>query len=212
MPDQEIPVLRRIINREPEEPQAAPMPAAERPNLHVVPLPGSQMTRQEQIHAALAHALRAARLRARETWRRDGGPVHVLKTGKPPSIGEHLAYGDSRAWVPHGHDGGIADRSGLAWNRTAGLWLVALGNGISATGHKPFRGVITWTLLYLLIALGLYGLGDHSAAVIMLGALGAVILAAVLAVLLWPARRLPQPVQPDGPDDTYEEELEDVDS
>lgn len=105
----------------------------------LVTLSGGQMALPEQAKAALAHAWRIARRRTKDLSEREGGIVHGLLNAKPPSVGEQHAYSASRAWVPPGHDNGIAERAGVIYHLLVGRPGVALGNTISALASRPLR-------------------------------------------------------------------------
>jgi len=178
MPDQ-LPTLLRMVRSEPDpEPEPdehAPEPGPDEirqgATVRLLPLQGAQMSWLEQVNAAALHALRVALLKARETARHPRGMIHDLLNAKPPSVAEHLEYGRRRAWVPPGHEGGIADQAGFAWNHTGAVVGVAIGNWISATAHRPYRTLVTFTITYLITAAGLYAIGDRTAAIWMAGVL-----------------------------------------
>ena len=128
----------------PEAPQAAtedPRPPAP------LILRGGKMTPQQQVWAAFSHAVLAARHHARAQSRREGGLVNGLMNGKPPSFREQSEYAASRAWVPPGHEGGLAERAGVLYHAVIGKPGVALGNTISAVFARPLRLAIAAFLL-----------------------------------------------------------------
>lgn len=133
----QIPLLRQ----EPEEPlDEAPAPAPPPEARQEVPA-----APEPQALAVIPHAFRVASRRAKALAEREGGWVNGLLAGKPPSVAEQREYLRTRAWLPPGHEGGIADRAGAVYHRVIGIPGVALGNWISATCARPFR--FAWTLL-----------------------------------------------------------------
>ena len=129
-------LVPRDSTAEEGEVPATPGPAAP---AALVPLSGRRMSVREQSAAAVTHAFRTGWRRARDLARREGGLVHGLLAARPPSVLEHFQYGTSRAWVPPGHDGGLAERLGVLYNRTIGAALVLAGEVLIGTGHKPLR-------------------------------------------------------------------------
>jgi hypothetical protein len=103
------------------------------------PLAGAPMTIREQTTAVLACAFRASVARMRDLSRREGGPLHALLSGKPPSVIEQCEYARSREWVPEGHNGGFADRLGVLYHVVLGRPGVAAGNTVSAIFARPLR-------------------------------------------------------------------------
>lgn len=141
---------------EPEQtapaPQAEPEPEDPPAGVVAVTLHGDRMPIRSQAGAAAGHAFRAARLRARDMARRPGGPVNALLEGKPPSVAEQGDYARSRAWVPPGHQGGLADRLGVIYHLLIGRPGVALGNSVSAVASRPLRfGLFLLTVLIVTV-------------------------------------------------------------
>lgn len=127
-------VSRADPGEETAEPPDAPVPATA-----LAPLTGRRMSVREQSSAAVTHAFRTGWRRARDLARREGGLVHGLLSGKPPSVTEQCEYAKSRAWVPPGHDGGLAERSGAVYHALIGRPGVAAGNLIAAVCARPLR-------------------------------------------------------------------------
>lgn len=150
-------------DRDPEPPEE---PGEPEPTLPVPP--AQEMTRQEQAGELLRSGLRAARFRARELRKREGGLLHAARTYKAPSLDEQAAYAQNRAWVPRGHEGGAIDRSGTLYHKLiAGPVLWALLAGIWLT-VRPLRLAIAFTAAWLLAAIGAWILGAHAIAIVML--------------------------------------------
>lgn len=95
----DISVLKQIISQ--QSPPAGDAGVTDaHPDLTVVPLAGSQMSRPEQAQAALSHAWHLATLRIRDLREREGGMLHSAYHGNPESLAELDEYRRSRAWVP----------------------------------------------------------------------------------------------------------------
>ena len=96
---------------------------------------------------------RAARRRAREASNRDGNWVSDFLAAKPRSVNEQRAYLANRGWLPPGHEGGIADRAGEAFQVGIGVPGVAFFNAgaLTCKGGYRFAGV-TAVLLVALFA------------------------------------------------------------
>ena len=135
------------IAGEPDGPDVATGP--------LVALEGGQMAWHDQTRAALAHAYRIARLRSSELQRREGGMVRGLLDAQPGSVQDQRDYAKSRAWVPAGHDGGIAEWCGVIYHALIGRPAVAFFNACSAIFARPLRlalavlilGVVTVIML-----------------------------------------------------------------
>ena len=139
--------LLRIIRRE-DEPAAEPDETGESPTTPLVTLQGERMKPREQAVAAVRFSVE----RARTGTGREGGVVHGLRNAKPPSVAEHAEYAASRAWVPPGCEGGLAERAGVLYHALIGRPGVALGNTISALCARPLRFTIA-VLIVLVIVL-----------------------------------------------------------
>jgi len=147
---------------------AAPAPAA------LVLLEGGQMGWRNQCVAAVAHSIRLARHRSRELAEREGGMVSGLLSSPPPSVADQNAYAKSRAWVPPGQDGGLAEGMGVIYHALVGRPGVAVGNAFSATHARPLRWCIALgvTLALAIIVLVLTG---HVLAAVLAGVAAAVL-------------------------------------
>jgi hypothetical protein len=152
-----MPRLRRAPEpaRDLETPQAARAEAEPAPVTAVqlaapAPVEAAQMSTLLHCRIVLAHAFTVARRKAKDAAERDGGWVNALLAAKPPSVNEQREYVHRRAWLPQGHEGGIADVAGVGYHRAIGYWLVGIGDGISGTGARPFRFV--WAFLAFLLA------------------------------------------------------------
>jgi hypothetical protein len=117
----------------------------------IMTLSGGQMALPDQAKAALGHAWRAALRRSRDLSEREGGLVHGLFNAKPPSVAEQHAYSASRAWVPPGHDNGIAEKAGVIYHLLVGRPGVALGNTISALAARPLRFFLALLVIAVLL-------------------------------------------------------------
>jgi hypothetical protein len=97
--------------------------------------------------------LRAARRRAREASDREGNWVSDFLAAKPRSVNEQRAYLANRRWLPPGHEGGIADRAGEAYQVAYGVPGVALCNAGLLTFKHGYRFAgVTAVLLVALFA------------------------------------------------------------
>jgi hypothetical protein len=96
---------------------------------------------------------RAARRRARDASAREGNWVSGFLAAKPRSVDEQRGYLANRRWLPPGHEGGIADRLGEAYQVAYGIPGVAAGNAVSLTFKHGFRfAMVTAGLLVVLFA------------------------------------------------------------
>jgi hypothetical protein len=161
---------------ESDDTQAPPPASVRAPDLPA----GSQMSWFQQSNAAVVYTVRTAWHRFRD---REQGVVRGLIEAKPESLAEHSAYVESRRWVQSGYEGGIAERAGVIYGRTAGRAGVALFNAGSAIAARPLRGCLAFLTLYVLAVIGLYALGHRFAAVALTGGLAAFAFLAWLA--LW---------------------------
>ena len=94
------------------------------PGRQLVPLAGGgQMSRRRQLFAAITQGCRQAR-RNWEAAKKRPGPIHWFENWKPESVAELSAYGDSKTWVPAGHEGGTADTVGTFYYSIVAPWLV----------------------------------------------------------------------------------------
>lgn len=156
------------------------------------------MPRHVQAGAAIQQAIRVAQFRIRQARDRDGSLPAALYKGQAPSLEQHHGYVRSKAWVPPGHEGGVADRFGTLFGNTAGAAGVAAGNVISGVSHKPFRATVAFLAVYVLAVICLVFAGEKTIAAWM-GA-GLVIFAVVLYGLLrfWPQKKLDSPMREEG--------------
>jgi len=159
----DLPVLLRMIRGEDDQPAAEPeraepeapeVPGAEPPSLPAI-LPESQVTAKDAAREAMSIAWKAALLRFREMSRTEDGMLHGLLNAKPPSVAEQCKYAQSRAWVPIGHDGGIAETAGTVYHAVIGRPGVALGNSIAALAARPLRFAIAVFLVTLALIVAL---------------------------------------------------------
>jgi hypothetical protein len=134
-----------------EEQDGTEPPAAAEPGGQLIALQGGQMAWQEQARAAVQHGFRVAWLRARELQRREGGLVNGLMNAKPASVQEQCDYAKSRAWVPPGHDGGIAEKAGVIYHALIGRPGVAAGNAWSAVFARPLRLALALLIILVII-------------------------------------------------------------
>lgn len=134
-------LLSVIRGEDAPEPEEAPDATAGEPErVHAVTTPAlATMGWQDQMRAAMGHSWRTARYRSKALSEREGGMVHGLLSAQPPSVRGQCEYAKSRAWVPPGHEGGMADRAGMIYHLLIGRPGVALGNTISGLCARPFR-------------------------------------------------------------------------
>lgn len=126
----------------------------------VTALEGRRLTVREQAQAAAEDAGRTAWRRFRAACKRDGGFVHGLMSEKPPSVAEQVAYAESKAWVTTGHEDGVFDVAGSAYQRFTGISGVAYHDAMAALYARPLRfgiflGVFTALSVILASWLGL---------------------------------------------------------
>jgi len=148
-----FPLLRREEPPAEPAPQQAPAVPEPQPEAALAPQEGGSMGALEQCVATVRHAFRVARRRGKDLAERDGGWVNGLLAAKPPSVNEQRAYLANRGWLPPGHEGGIADKAGVWYQRLIGIPGVAFGNAVSATFARPFRLCVALVVLAAVIAL-----------------------------------------------------------
>jgi hypothetical protein len=95
--------------------------------------------------------LRAARRRARDASDREGNWVSDFLAAKPRSVNEQRSYLGNRRWLEPGHEGGVVDRAGEAYQVAYGIPGVALCNAGSLTFKHAYR--FTGVTAVLLVAL-----------------------------------------------------------
>ena len=133
---------------EPAPQAGAPAPDAALPAGHALARPdGGRVDPLTQCLLFARHACRDARRRARDASSREGNWVSGFLAAKPPSVNEQRSYLASRGWLPPGHEGGIADRAGEAYQVAYGSPGVALGNAIALTFKRGYRFAITAAVL-----------------------------------------------------------------
>lgn len=171
------------------DPAGKALPAAEDAGISPGPLlavlPGERMSVAGQIRTGF----RAMMLRWRDLNSREGGLAHAIYHGKGDSLAELDEYTRSRAWVATGHDGGIAELTVVAWNRSAGWVLVALGGWIRWTGARWLRGTLTFLALYVLAVIVAYATGAHALAGWMTGGLAIFAVTAYILLAFLAGRR-----------------------
>jgi hypothetical protein len=176
----------------PETPQAARQEAAPaQPAAPAVPAP------KPGLGAAMAHGFRSAR---RGMARRDGHWVTEALGGHAPSVNDQRAYLANRGWLPPGHEGGIADRIGEAYQVAVAIPGVAAGLAWAWLVSRQFR--FTWALatgpVALFAVLRLLRAPARTAVLVAFGpALAVVAWVALVAGLLalrraWHGRRNPK--------------------
>ena len=128
---------------------AGPLPAG-----HALTKPdGGNVNVFTQCLMFTRHQFRAARRRAREASNRDGNWVSDALDFKPRSINEQRAHLANRGWLPPGHEGGIADRAGEAYQVAYGIPGVAAANALGWTFKGGYRfALVTAVLLVALFA------------------------------------------------------------
>ena len=191
---------RPVGDAAPEAPPAA-REAGTSPAAPLVTLAGERMSVTEQVRTGIRTALRTVTYRWRDLNSREGGLPHAIYHYNGDSLAELDEYTRSRAWVKSGYDGGVAELTVVAWDRSVGWMLVLLGGWIKWTGARWLRGTITFLVIYLLAAIIAYALGSHGLAGGMI--LGLLIFAvtaySVLAFLA--GRRHRQPVHAAPPEE-----------
>lgn len=165
-----------------------------------VPAAAGHVTYGRQAVEALRFAVRVGRRRWREEQARDGKFIHRMKT-EPRSIQDVCDYADSRAWVPPGHDRGIAEKTGRAYFLLIGVPRVTYHRVRIWEYERPLRWLI-WTAIRFAAAMAVLTLLGHGhlAAWITGAVLAAVVIA---AAVLMPRRSY---VGEDPSEDPAEEE------
>ena len=119
--------------------QEAPAPDAPAPVRNLIAIDGDRMGFGDQAKAAASHAWRIAKRHAKDAREREGSVVAGLARAKLPSIEEQCEYARSRAWVPPGHEDGIAAAMGVVFHALVGRPGVAAANLAGALCARPFR-------------------------------------------------------------------------
>jgi hypothetical protein len=146
----DLSTLLRVVRTEPatagdtgdEKPasaQEAPVQDVPAPARNLITLHGDRMGFGDQAKAAAGHAWRIAKRRAKDAREREGSVVAGLARAKLPSIEEQCQYARSRAWVPPGHEDGIAAAMGVVFHALIGRPGVAAANLAGALCARPFR-------------------------------------------------------------------------
>jgi len=149
------------------------------------------MSPSGHYRAALAHAFRAARHRARALAERDGSLPAGLVNGKPPSLAEQHEYAKARHWVPAGHDGGLLEGMGVVYHAVVGRPGVAAFNAAAAIVSRPLRFVIAAGLALVTACAALAAAGEAGAAVLAGGC--AALLVAAWTATGWLVTNIPNP-------------------
>lgn len=123
------------------------------------PRPGAHVTYGRQVTEAFSFAVREGKRRWREEQRRDGKFIHRMKT-EPRSIQDVCDYADSRAWVPPGHDGGIAEKSGVAYFAIIGKPMVTYHRVRMWEYERPLRWLI-WQAIRFAVVMAVLALLGH---------------------------------------------------
>jgi hypothetical protein len=169
-------------------PHIPPEPVTETTAPAAVALRGAEMTVLDQSRAAIAHAWRVARRHSKDLADREGGMIHGLLRSQPPSPwGQHL-YAASRAWVPPGHDNGIAEKAGVLYHLFIGRPGVTIFDALAGIFARPMRFAIAFGVACALTVITLYVLGYHGLAAGLVAGLGGALALGALALRLWPGR------------------------
>lgn len=135
-----VPRLRSVPAAAEPGPEAPP----ERGAPEALPVPAGAGAAPAGV---IVHAFRTARRSAEHASQREGGWVNGLLVGRPPSVNHQRDYLARRAWLPHGHEGGIADQAGEAYHVAIGIPGVATGNAVSRIASRPFAFCWAWSAL-----------------------------------------------------------------
>jgi len=122
----------------PAPPAASATGAGDVPEVPQIELYGRPMTAGERGARLARHLTR----KARDGAKRPGGLWHDIYHGKPESLAELHAYGDSRAWVPDGHEGSLVPAAGLTYNRTIATAGTAAGLAVIWVTGRMLRLVL----------------------------------------------------------------------
>lgn len=167
-----------------------PVPVPQAPE---TPQAAQQVTTPAQpaaprLTVAIAHGFRSAR---RSMERRDGHWVTEALAGHGPSVDDQRAYLANRGWLPPGHEGGIADRAGEAFQVAVAIPGVAAGNAWTWLVSRQFR--FAWALatgpVALFAILRLLRVSARTAALAAFGPALAVVAWVALVAGLLAARR-----------------------
>lgn len=185
----------------PQDPgEPTPAPAAAGPGQALVTLDGGRMNRWQQAWFAVSLLVRASRRKAKDTAGRDGSWVNHELATPPPSAAAQVAHLRARSWVPAGHEGGLADRWGAAFQVLVAIPGVAFGGWVAKTCASMWRFFITAAVVILFTAAVLVLFGHLLAAELVAGIPVGLTLAVALTVAVWP-----EPRDPWAEDDDKEE-------
>lgn len=143
------------------------------------PLAGRQMGFLDQAR----HQAGYTWLQVRQARHTEGGIIHRLYHGQPRSMAMHADYVRNRRWVKPGHEGGVADKGGVAYHMTIGNPLVAVGNTVTAVGESPLKFGIAYLAGVLpLTELALIGF-HHTTLAVWIAVIHVAVIAAVVLTL-----------------------------
>ena len=157
----------------------------------LVAIDGDRMTWRDDMAATVRHALAVARHQLQAMRERDGGIVHGLMNGQPPSVRQQCDYAANRAWLAPGTDGGTLEGMGVIYHALAGKPGVAIGDAISAVHARPVRWCIA-TVLAAAAAVILLAITGHALAAWIAG-LAVLALAGLWAGAGWLLMRIRRP-------------------
>lgn len=87
---------------------------------------------------------KATRRRGDEATRSEGNWVGRFLNAQPPSVNGQRDYKANKRWLPPGHEGGLADDIGTAYQNVVGIPVVMAGNAVSFAGKRMWR--FTWAM------------------------------------------------------------------
>ena len=190
-----------MLNRDPAPLHAVPeLPEGEttQPMAVVPAAPAVLAGRQMGFLGQARHQAAYTRQQVRELRHREGGVVHRLWHGQPRSMAQHAEYVAERRWVKPGHEGGVADRGGVAFHAVIGKPMVAAGHSISALGESPLKFMIAYFGVFCLSELALCGFHHATLAIWIFIVHVAIVAGVVLTLCVVTGRR----------DDSAEDEAE----
>jgi hypothetical protein len=190
----------------PRPPAPEPAPAASQPLIRL--REGRKMTLGDQTRALAGQTWRQVRRNFREMRKHPGGMINGWLADPGPSVDDQIAYKREKRWVPLGHDDGVADKAGTAYQSAIGIPGVAFFGACKGIVARPFRFGSAFFACYLIAAFTLIIVQPRIAGVAMLIALPIAVMAALIGLEAWAAasRRATQPPQPapGEDDDDYE--------
>lgn len=193
----------------PRQPAPGPAPAGPASTEPIIRLrEGRKMTVGNEARAVVGQVWRQARRNLREMRHHPGGMINGWLAAQGPSVDDQIAYKREKRWVPLGHDDGVADKAGTAYQTVIGVPGVAFFGACKAIVARPFRFGATFFACYLLTALTLILAQPRIAGVAMLICLPIAVIAALIGLEGWAAasRRASQPQPPDDEDDDEAED------